>query len=49
MKQDRKFRDKPTCLWLCTLTKKEKIYGGEEIVSSINGAEKTGKLHVKNK
>ena len=32
-----------------SLTKETKIYNGEKIVSSINGAGKTGQLHVKNK
>ena len=29
------------------MTKEEKAYSGIKIVSSINGAGKTGKLHVK--
>ena len=29
------------------MTKKEKIYKGEKIVSSVSGAGKTGQLHVK--
>ena len=30
------------------LTKEARIYNGAKIVSLINGAEKTGQLHVKN-
>ena len=31
------------------LTKEARIYNGAKTASSINGAEKTGQLHVKNK
>ena len=30
-----------------SLTKKARIYNGEKIASSVSGAGKTGKLHVK--
>ena len=46
--QDRKLRGKGTYLWSINLTTKEKrVYNGEKIISSINGAEKTGQIHVK--
>ena len=48
MEQDRESRDKP--MNLCVpyfLTKEERIYNGANIASSKSGAEKTGKLHVK--
>ena len=47
MEQDRKPRDKPTHVW-STLTKEARIYNGEKTNSSINGAGKTGQLHIKN-
>ena len=30
-----------------SLTKEARLYNGEKIVSSISGAEKTGKLYIK--
>ena len=48
MEQDRKPRNKPMHLWLPYFRQKEeRIYSGAEITSSINGAGKTGQLHVK--
>jgi len=48
MEQDRKPRNKPMHLWVpYFLTKEVGIYNGAKTVSSINGAEKTGQLHVK--
>ena len=50
MKQDRKSKDKPMHLWSINLHQRdENIYNGEQTVFSINGAEKTGQPHVKNK
>ena len=45
MEQDRKPRDKPTHLW--SATEEARLYNGENTVSSISGAGKTGQLHVK--
>ena len=45
MKQDRKPRNK--LLPTGTLFLTNKIYNGAKIASSINGAGKTGQLHVK--
>ena len=42
--QDRKPRNKPCTLFL---TKEARIYTGAKTTSSINGAGKTGQLHVK--
>ena len=42
MEQDRKPRNKPLFL-----TKEARIYNGTQTVSSVNGAGKTGQLHVK--
>ena len=49
MEQDRKPRNKPMHLWVpYFLTKEARIYNGAKAASSINGAGKTGQLHVKN-
>ena len=50
VEQDRKPRNKP--MHLCEpgtlfLTKEARIYNGAKTASSINGAGKTGQLHVK--
>ena len=45
MEQDRKPRNKP--MGTLFLTKEASIYNGAKIASSINGAGKTGQLHVK--
>ena len=50
MEQDRKPRNKPMNLWvpyLVPLTKDTRIYNGAKTASSINGAGKTGQLHVR--
>ena len=48
MEQDRKPRNKPMHLWVpYFLTKEERTYNGPKTASSINGAGKTGQLHVK--
>ena len=48
MEQDRKPRDKSMHLWdTLSFTKETRIYNGEKTASSINGAGKTGQLHVK--
>ena len=48
MEQDRKPRNKPMHLWVPYFFRKEaKIYNGAKTASSINGAGKTGQLHVK--
>ena len=47
MEQDRKPRNKPICLWVPYFTKEARIYNGAKTASSINGAGKTGQLHVK--
>ena len=46
MEQDRKPRNKPITGTLF-LTKEARIYNGAKTASSINGAGKTGQLHVK--
>ena len=46
-KQDRKPRDKPMHLCILFFMKEARIYNGAKIASLINGAGKTGKLHVK--
>ena len=46
MEQDRKLRNKPTHLWSITLSKGGRLYNGEKTSLSINGAGKTGHLHV---
>ena len=48
MEQDRKPINKPMHLWVhYILTKEARIYNGAKIASLINGAGKTGQLHVK--
>ena len=51
MEQDRKPRNKPIHLWVpgnnLFLTKEARIYNVAKTASSINGAGKTGQLHVK--
>ena len=49
MEQDRKLRNKPMHAPMGTLflTKEARIYNGAKTDSSINGAWKTGQLHVK--
>ena len=48
MEQDIKPRNKPMHLWVpYFLTKEARIYSGAKRASSINGAGKTGQLHVK--
>ena len=48
MEQDRKPGYQPTHhMGTLSLTKEARIYNGENIDSSISGAEKTGELHVK--
>ena len=47
MEQDRKPRNKPTYLWIANVWKEARIYNGAKTASSINGALKTGQLHVK--
>ena len=48
MEQDRKPRNKPMHLQVpYFLTKEARIYNGAKTASSINGAGKTGQLHVK--
>ena len=49
MEQDRKPRNKPMhLLGPLFLTKEARIYNEAKTASSINGAGKTGQLHVKN-
>ena len=45
MEQDRKPRNKP--MGTLFLTKGTSTYNGAKIASSINGAGKTGQLHIK--
>ena len=47
MEQDRKPRNKPMHPCTLFLTKEARIYNGKKTDSSINGAGKTGQLHVK--
>ena len=47
MKQDTKSRGKPTHLWSTNLWQRRQGYTMEKRQSSINGAGKTGQLHVK--
>ena len=48
MEQDGKPRNKPMHLWVpYFFTKKAKIYNEAKTASLINGAGKTGQLHVK--
>ena len=44
MEQNREVRNKPLYI---SLTKEARIYSGEKTASSISGAGKTGRLHVK--
>ena len=48
MEQDRKPRNKPIHLWVpYFLTEEARIYNWAKTASSINGAGKTGHIHVK--
>ena len=48
MEQDRELRNKPMQLWVpYFFAKEERIYNGAKTASSLNGAGKTGQLHVK--
>ena len=49
MEQDRKPRDKPTHIYMVTLSliEEARIYNGEKTASSVSGAWKTGQIHVK--
>ena len=48
MEQDRKPRNKPMYLWVpYFFTKEARIYNGAKTAPSMNGAGKTGQLHVK--
>ena len=47
MEQDRKPRDKHALMGTLSLTKEARIYNGAKTASLINGAGKTGQLHVK--
>ena len=47
MEQDRKPRNKPMHLWVPIFDKEGKNIPWAKIASSINGAGKTGQLHVK--
>ena len=48
MDQDRKSRNKPMHLWVpIFFTKEARIYNRAKTASSINGAGKTGQIHVK--
>ena len=49
MEQDRKPRNKHVPMGNLFLTKEARIYNGAKTTSSINGAGKTGELHIKNK
>ena len=47
MEQDRKPRNKPTCLWQLIFNKGGKNkYNGEKITSSTSGVGKAGQSHV---
>ena len=46
MEQDGKPRNKPT-QYGQSMAKEARIYNGEKTASSVNGAGKTGQLHVK--
>ena len=49
MEQDKEPRNKPMHLWVpYFLTKEARIYNGAKTASSINGAGKTGQIHVRN-
>ena len=47
MEQDENSEINPCTYEYLILTKEARIYNGEKTVSSINGAGKTGELHVK--
>ena len=47
MEQDRKPRNKPTHQWVHYFDKGGKNIQGAKTTSSVNGAGKTGQLHVK--
>ena len=47
--EDRKVRNKFMHLWSINLQQRRQDYTMEKSVSSINGAGKTGQLHVKKK
>ena len=48
MEQDRKSRNKPMHLWVPYFSQRKQEYTmGAKTASSINGAGKTGQLHVK--
>ena len=48
MEQNRKPRDKSTSIWSPYLRqRRQRIYNGEKIVSSMSGAGKTGQFHIK--
>ena len=47
MEQDRKLRNKPLHMGTLFFTKEARICNGAKTASSINGAGKTGQLHVK--
>ena len=47
MEQDRKPRNKPMPMGTLFLTKEARIYSGAKTAFSINGAGKTGQIHVK--
>ena len=47
MGQHTESTDKYTCLWSINLQQRRQEYMTEKIVSSINGAGKSGQLHVK--
>ena len=48
MEQDRKSRKKNAPMFTLFLSKEAKFYNGANTASSINGAEKTGQLYLKN-
>ena len=47
MEQDRKPRNKPLIYGYLSFAKEARIYNGAKTASSVNGAGKTGQLHVK--
>ena len=47
MEQDRKPRNKPTHLWVLYFLQRRQEYTMGQTASPINGAGKTGQLHVK--
>ena len=48
MEQDRKSGKKNAPMFTLFLSKEAKFYNGANTASSINGAEKTGQLYLKN-